>query len=222
MTWKQLFISSLGKKFIMGLTGLFLISFLIVHVGVNACIFVNDQGEAYNTAAHFMSHNWVLRIVEIGLFAGLLVHILQGLLLWKQNSGARPINYKVNAANENSRWYSRSMGLLGTLLLFFLIIHISKFFIDTKIALYSGDQPHNLFEEMKEEFSKWWVVVIYLIGVISLFWHLLHGFQSAFQTFGINHKKYTPIIKSIGIFYCVVVCLLFALMPIAFYLKWLE
>ncbi len=206
----------------MGLTGLFLISFLIVHVGVNACIFVNDQGEAYNTAAHFMSHNWVLRIVEIGLFAGLLVHILQGLLLWKQNSGARPINYKVNAANENSRWYSRSMGLLGTLLLFFLIIHISKFFIDTKIALYSGDQPHNLFEEMKEEFSKWWVVVIYLIGVISLFWHLLHGFQSAFQTFGINHKKYTPIIKSIGIFYCVVVCLLFALMPIAFYLKWLE
>ncbi|MEI7472833.1 MAG: succinate dehydrogenase cytochrome b subunit [Chitinophagaceae bacterium] len=222
MTWKQLFISSLGKKFIMGLTGLFLISFLIVHVGVNACIFVNDQGEAYNTAAHFMSHNWILRIVEIGLFAGLLVHILQGLLLWKQNSGARPINYKVSAANENSRWYSRSMGLLGTLLLFFLVIHISKFFIDTKIALYSGDQPHNLFEEMKEEFSKWWVVVIYLIGVISLFWHLLHGFQSAFQTFGINHKKYTPIIKSIGIFYCVVVCLLFALMPIAFYLKWLE
>jgi len=206
----------------MGLTGLFLISFLIVHVGVNACIFVNDQGEAYNTAAHFMSHNWILRIVEIGLFAGLLVHILQGLLLWKQNSGARPINYKVSAANENSRWYSRSMGLLGTLLLFFLVIHISKFFIDTKIALYSGDQPHNLFEEMKEEFSKWWVVVIYLIGVISLFWHLLHGFQSAFQTFGINHKKYTPIIKSIGIFYCVVVCLLFALMPIAFYLKWLE
>jgi succinate dehydrogenase / fumarate reductase cytochrome b subunit len=99
---------------------------------------------------------------------------------------------------------------------------LSFIFLDTKIALYSGDQPHNLFEEMKEEFSKWWVVVIYLIGVISLFWHLLHGFQSAFQTFGINHKKYTPIIKNIGIVYCVVVCLLFALMPIAFYLKWLE
>jgi succinate dehydrogenase / fumarate reductase cytochrome b subunit len=127
MTWKQLFTSSLGKKFTMGLTGLFLISFLIVHVGVNACIFVNDQGETYNIAAHFMSHNWILRIIEVGLFAGLLVHIVQGLLLWKQNRSARPIEYKVNAANENSRWYSRSMGLLGTLLLFFLVIHISRY-----------------------------------------------------------------------------------------------
>jgi succinate dehydrogenase / fumarate reductase, cytochrome b subunit len=226
MTFKQLFTSSIGKKLTMGLTGLFLITFLIVHAGVNSCIFVNDEGETFNKAAHFMSHNWVLRIMEVGLFIGLLVHIIQGLLLWKQNSAARPAKYAMSAANENSKWYSRSMGLLGTLLLFFLIIHVSKFFVGTKIAMYAdggvNDRSHNLYLEMKEEFQKWWVVAIYCFGVISLFWHLLHGFQSAFQTLGINHKRYTPIIKTIGVGYTVIICLLFLLMPIAFFFGWLQ
>lgn len=118
------------------------------------------------------------------------------------------------------------MGLLGTLLLFFLIIHVSKFFVSTKIALYGeggiNDASHNLFLEMQEEFKQWWVVVIYILGIISLFWHLLHGFQSAFQTLGINHKKYTPIIKMIGVGYTIIICVLFALMPLAFYFKWIE
>ncbi len=223
MTWKSFFTASIGKKFAMGLTGLFLISFLIVHAGVNSSIFVNDNGDTFNTAAHFMSHNWVIRIMELGLFAGLFLHIIQGLLLWKQNNAARPIKYDRSDANKNSTWYSRSMGLLGTLLLFFLIIHISKFFVDTKIALYgSGDGEHNLYLSMKEEFSKWWIVVIYIAGVASLFWHLLHGFGSAFQTLGVNHKRYTPIIKSIGIGYTVIICLLFASMPLAFYFNWIQ
>ena len=211
MTFKHLFSSSIGKKLTMGLTGLFLVTFLIVHAGVNACIFINDGGETFNAAAHFMSHNWVIRIMEIGLFAGLIAHIVQGLLLWKQNTAARPTKYVMSAANENSKWYSRSMGLLGTLLLFFLIIHISKFFWDTKVALYTAgganDASHNLFLDMKEEFQKWWVVLIYSLGVISLFWHLLHGFQSAFQTLGINHKRYTPLIKTIGVGYTFIICL---------------
>ncbi len=221
MTFKQLFTSSIGKKFTMGLTGLFLVTFLIVHAGVNACIFVSE--ETFNTAAHFMSHNWVVRVLEIGLFAGIFLHIIQGLMLWRQNSVARPVGYSVSAANENSKWYSRSMGLLGTLLLFFLIIHISKFWTDTKAALYlHGDAEHNLYQSMKAEFSKWWIVVIYELGVVSLFWHLLHGFQSAFQTIGVNHKRYTPIVKNIGAVYSVIICILFALMPLAFFLGWIN
>lgn len=223
MTWKSFFTSSIGKKFAMGLTGLFLITFLIVHAGINSCIFLNDGGETFNAAAHFMSHNWIIRFMEIGLFAGLFIHIIQGLILWRQNKKARPVAYAVNAESTNSKWYSRSMGLLGTLLLFFLIIHISKFFVSTKIALYgSGDEEHNLYYQMKEEFANWWVVVIYLIGVASLFWHLLHGFSSAFQTLGINHKRYTPVIKAAGAAYSVIICILFALMPLAFYLEWIE
>jgi succinate dehydrogenase / fumarate reductase cytochrome b subunit len=221
MTWKLFFTSSIGKKLLMGLTGLFLILFLIVHAGVNACIFLNDNGETFNEVAHFMSHNWILRFLELGLFAGLILHIIQGLMLWKQNRQARPVGYLMNKAEKNSTWYSRSMGILGTLLLLFLIMHLAHFFVGTKVALYGGDQPHNLFEEMKEVFSQEWVVALYLVGIIALFWHLYHGFQSAFQTLGMNHKKYTPIIKAAGTGYAVIICLLFALMPLAVYLNWI-
>lgn len=221
MTWKQIFTSSIGKKITMALTGLFLIIFLIVHAGVNASVFLNDNGETFNTIARFMSHNWILRFLEVGLFVGLILHMVQGLMLWAQNRAARPVAYHTNKPQMNSTWYSRSMGILGTLLLLFLIMHISHFFVGTKVALYGGDQPHNLYEEMKLVFSEWYIVLLYMIGLIALFWHLLHGFQSAFQTFGLNHKKYSPIIKTAGAAYSVIICVLFALMPLAFYFQWI-
>jgi succinate dehydrogenase / fumarate reductase cytochrome b subunit len=84
-----------------------------------------------------------------------------------------------------------------------------------------NDATHNLFEEMREYFKQSWVVIAYIAGVASLFWHLLHGFQSAFQSLGINHKKYSPIIKAAGIGYTIIVCVLFALMPLAFYFEWI-
>jgi succinate dehydrogenase / fumarate reductase, cytochrome b subunit len=222
MTFKQLFNSSIGKKLTMGLTGLFLVTFLIVHAGVNSCIFLNDGGETFNKAAHFMSHNWVIRILEVGLLAGFAIHIIQGLILWRQNEKARPNKYAVSNANQNSKWYSRSMGLLGTLLLFFLIVHMSKFWVETKAALYVHQTEHDTYASMKPYFQQWWVVLIYTLGVISLFWHLLHGFQSAFQSLGINHKRYTPIIKTIGVGYTVIICLLFLAMPLGFYFGWLQ
>lgn len=206
----------------MAFTGISLVLFLIVHAGINSCIFLNDGGETFNTVAHFMSHNWIMRFLEIGLFGGLALHIVQGLMLWSQNRKARPVQYAINAASKNSTWYSRSMGILGSLLLIFIIIHLADFFVGTKIALYSGDRPHNLFEEMKHVFSNLWVVIVYLLGVAALFWHLYHGFQSAFQTLGIHHKKYTPIIQNIGVAYSIIICLLFMLMPIAMYLGWIE
>lgn len=222
MTWKQFFTSSIGKKFTMAFTGLFLITFLIVHAGVNSCIFLNDNGATFNTVAHFMSHNWIVRFLEIGLFAGLILHIIQGLILWKQNRDARPVGYYMNKAERNSTWYSRSMGILGTLLLLFLIMHISHFFVGTKVALYSGDQPHNLFEEMKLVFSAWWLVLLYVLGIIALFWHLLHGFQSAFQSLGLNHKRYNGIIKFAGMAYTIIICTLFVLMPLSIYFGWIQ
>ena len=75
---------------------------------------------------------------------------------------------------------------------------------------------------MKLVFSEWYIVALYMVGLIALFWHLLHGFQSAFQTFGLNHKKYTPIIKAIGAGYSVIICVLFALMPLSFYFQWIA
>lgn len=209
--------SSIGKKLVMGLTGLFLISFLIVHVGINSCIFVNDGGETFNAAAHFMAHNIVIRIMEIGLFGGLLLHIFQSLMLTLENRKARPVGYAKIDGAANSKWYSRSMGILGSLLLIFLVVHLSNFWIDTKIAVFKH-QEHNTFEEMKVVFSNWYIVAIYLLGVGSLLFHILHGFPSAFQTLGINHKKYTPLIKKVGVAFAIIVCLLFAAMPITMFL----
>jgi succinate dehydrogenase / fumarate reductase, cytochrome b subunit len=205
----------------MAFTGLFLILFLIVHAGINACIFLNDDGETFNQVAHFMSHNWIMRFLELGLFAGIIIHIIQGLILWKQNRSARPVPYYKNKAETNSTWYSRSMGLLGTLLLLFLVVHIADFYVESRVALYDGDRPHDLYEEMREVFKSGWVVIIYMVGLVALYWHLLQGFQSAWQTLGINHKRYTPIIKALGAGYSILICLLFALMPIAFYFEWL-
>jgi succinate dehydrogenase cytochrome b subunit len=232
MTWKQFFASSLGKKFTMGLTGLFLITFLIVHCSINVmAILFDDGGQTFNHWAHFMGSNLIIRIMEIGLFVGLILHIVQGLMLWGQNTKARPIKYAVNDASSNSKWYSRSMGLLGTLILLFLIIHLYNFWIPSRfggsfgihklneITLpdYNDQQVHDLFAEMINVFSHWWIVIIYVLGVFSLAWHLLHGFQSAFQTFGINHKRYTPIIKVIGIAFSIIVPLVFAIIPVVLY-----
>ncbi len=235
MTSKQFFASSIGKKITMALTGFFLISFLIVHCAINAMIFFNDGGQTFNHWGHFMGSNLIIRTAEIGLFVFLLIHIIQGLLLWKQNRSARPVKYIVTKPNENSKWYSRSMGLLGTLILIFLILHLYHFWTpsrfggianvrpleETTLADYNNQSVHDLYKEMLQVFQdNLLIVVVYVLGVISLCWHLLHGFQSAFQTFGWNHKKYTPLIKSLGVAYSIIICLLFAMMPIAIYLHW--
>ncbi|MEP7109093.1 MAG: succinate dehydrogenase cytochrome b subunit [Ferruginibacter sp.] len=237
MTWKHFFTSSIGKKITMGLTGLFLITFLIVHCGINSMIFFNDDGETFNHWGHLMGSNLIIRTMEIGLFVFLLLHVVQGLILWSQNRNSRPVKYILNNPGSNSKWYSRSMGLLGTLILIFLIIHLYHFWTpsrfgglgniqpleETTLAGYNNQDVHNLYKEMLIVFrNNIAVVVVYLLGVISLCWHLLHGFQSAFQTFGINHKKYTPIIKAVGVGYSLIICLLFALMPVAIYLNWIR
>ncbi len=223
MNWKSFFSSSIGKKLIMGLTGISLVLFLIVHSSVNGMIFFNDNGETFNIYAKFLSHNFIMRIVEIGLFVGLFLHILQGLTLWYQNSKSRPTKYAVTPGNSTSKWYSRSMGILGSLLLLFLVVHLSQFWLGTKNALYiTHNEEHNLYNEMMNAFQQEWIVVTYLLGVVALFWHLVHGFPSAFQTLGFNSPKYNGMIKTIGWVYSTLVCGAFALMPLAFYFHWIQ
>jgi succinate dehydrogenase / fumarate reductase cytochrome b subunit len=236
MKWKQFFTSSIGKKFVMGFTGFFLITFLIVHCFINGMIIFSDSGETFNHWASFMGTNWIIRAMEIGLFAGLILHIVQGLALWVQNRRARPVRYAVNNPSSSSTWYSRSMGLLGTLILIFLVVHLYHFWTPSRfggmlgvhslekvtLASYNGQEVHNLYAEMLIVFKNLWIVIVYVLGMISLAWHLMHGFQSAFQTFGINHKKFTPMIKSMGVVYSIVIPLLFALMPISIYLNWIH
>jgi succinate dehydrogenase / fumarate reductase cytochrome b subunit len=212
--------SSLGKKIIMGITGLFLISFLLIHCLINAFIFVNDGGLLFNEGAHFMGHTVIIRVMEVVLFIGFFVHIAQSLFLTIENRKARPVKYAVEAGGQNSKWYSRSMGLLGTLLLLFLIIHLAHFWVKSRVTGISGldsNGHENLYAIMQEVFQNLWVVIVYVLGCISLAYHLMHGFQSAFQTLGLNHPKYTPVIKSVGFWFSIIISLVFAAMPIAMY-----
>jgi len=221
MTWKQMFTSSVGKKLVMGFTGIFLILFLVVHVALNACIWAMDGGEMFNKGAHFMGSNVVPRILEIGLFAGIILHIVQGYMLEMQNRKARGTKYAIDYGNKGSKWYSRSMALLGTLLLMFLIMHMYHFWLPNRSAQgFLLGEEINLFETMKEVFSNVIVVIAYVLGCISLGYHLAHGFQSAFKTIGVHNKRYHAMISSIGYAFATIVPLGFAMMPISFYLGW--
>jgi succinate dehydrogenase / fumarate reductase cytochrome b subunit len=220
MNWKQYFSTSVGKKLQMSLTGIFLILFLIVHCYINAQIFYNDGGVRFTEAGHFMATNFVIRVIEIGLFAFLFLHIIQGLLLWSKNKSKRKVGYSVNAGGKTSPWYSRSMALLGTLILLFLIIHISKFWGPNRYNQTFHGEELNLYAMMREEFQTTWVVIVYLFGCIALGWHLVHGFYSSFQTLGLGTARYKGIIKTIGVAFSIIVPLIFALMPIAFKMHW--
>ncbi len=211
----------------MSLTGIFLISFLVVHVGINACIWANDGGQMFNLAAHFMSATVVIRILEVGLFVGLILHIMQGLVLEFQNRSRRKNGYAVPLGNKGSKWYSRSMGLLGTLLLFFLIVHLSEFwgpsrFTDLPTTNYNGKEVADQYAEIIRVFQNPVVVAFYILACLSLLYHLLHGFQSAFRTLGVPNGKYISLVKTTGVGFSVIVSLAFAMMPISVYLGWIS
>ncbi len=234
MKWSELFTSSVGKKIIMGLTGLFLITFLVVHAGINACIWANDGGEMFNKAAHFMGSTIVIRIVEVGLFVIFFIHIIQGYVVSAKNAKTRTVSYAVGYG-KGSKWYSRSMGFLGTLILLFLIMHIYHFWTPSRlggiasihslepVTYQDGKEIHNLYAEMLKVFQgNIWIVILYVAGCISLAYHLMHGFQSAFRTLGLHNNRYISIIKATGYGFSIIVPLVFAMMPVSIYLLWVS
>lgn len=236
MKWSEFFTSSVGKKLVMALTGLFLIIFLVVHVGLNACVFADllddsDNGEIFNIAAHFMGAYYVIRIAEIGLFLFFIIHIVQGFALEAQNRSKRKVGYNVGMGSKGSAWYKKSMGLLGTLLFLFLVMHISHFWVPSRITQDTLEEVtynnsslpiHNLYAKMIEVFQNPIIVLLYVIGCISLAWHLMHGFQSAFRTVGVHNKKWMAVVKGLGVAFSIIVPLLFALMPVSMYFGWVN
>jgi succinate dehydrogenase / fumarate reductase cytochrome b subunit len=224
MNWKHYFSSSIGKKIVVGATGLFLIVFLVVHCYVNAMIFWPDNGVHFTEAAKFMGGNVAIRIIEVGLFAALIAHAFQGLALSSQNMKRRTQKYAVSAGNKTSKWYSRSMGLLGTLILMFLVLHLADFWAPNRYGQFMDPnwKDTDLYVKMLARFTQLWVVIVYVAGCISLAWHLMHGFYSSFQTFGLATHKYKKMIKSIGVAFAIIVPLIFAAMPISVYMGWIH
>ena len=218
--------SSIAKKFVMSVTGLFLIVFLLAHLAGNLALLKCDGGEAFNVYAHFMKHNILIVLSEFVLAAGFLFHIVQGIMLVVQNRAARPIQYAKDKAETKSK-YSKYMGPLGVAILVLLIIHLLDFFAYKYTAdlmggvgmkTYEGVEMADLATLVYAKFESPLYVLLYVVFMLVLAFHLHHGFHSAFQSLGLNHKKYNPLIKTIGTVYAIVVPLAFALIPILIYL----
>lgn len=253
----QTFSSSLGKKLIMALTGLFMCTFLVVHLVGNLQLFKDDDGQAFNSYAYFMTHFTPIKVVSYLLYTSIIVHAIYALVLTTKNKKARTVGYAMQNGSANSPWTSRNMGILGTVLLLFIVVHMNTFwaqyhwgtlpharyetslsnpkqitvtslpFDQTQAAFTDYIDPVNdthvviskdLYRIVAAAFSQWWYVLLYVISMAALSFHLIHGFSSAFQTLGWDHKKYTPLIKCIGIWgFGVLIPLGFAAMPIYFF-----
>ena len=248
--------SSIGKKVVMALTGLFLCSFLVVHLIGNFQLFKDDGGYAFNNYAVFMTSFPAIKVLSYVTYFFILYHAFLGIYLKKKNLEARPINYVVTKGNQ-STWYSRQMALLGTIVFVYIVIHMANFwykyhFNDMPFTQYTenlktGQVEYNtleagytqdvkqmvtyneeagtktttvkdLYQVTRLAFQNIGLVLIYVISMIALGYHLMHGFQSAFQTFGLRHSRYKPFIKSFGKWvFGILIPLGFAAIPVVIY-----
>jgi succinate dehydrogenase / fumarate reductase, cytochrome b subunit len=252
--------SSLGRKVLMSLTGLFLCTFLIVHVSGNLQLFHNDQGLAFNQYSVFMTTFFPIKVISYLLYISIILHVVSGIRLTLKNRQARPVGYSAPKDPRSSTFASKNMALLGMIVLIFLVTHLANFwykykFGETPWSEYRVDvstgelvspkteymadsrtvpfeqivsepgQPivksvvvKDLYRVVEEAFRIPWLVVLYLIGLIALAYHLVHGFQSGFQSLGLRHPAYTPLIKGVGIWiFGIIIPLLFAAMPVYFF-----
>ena len=252
---KPVLTSSLGKKLIVSLTGLFLCTFLIIHLIGNLQLFKDDAGYAFNKYAYFMTHFTPIKVVSYLLYTSIIVHAVYALVLTLKNKSARPVAYNQYEGKANSAWNSRNMGILGTVLLVFLVTHMQNFWFQYKFGttpyveyhtdLATGNQEiistedlpadfngyveysnagietiksKDLYKQVAVTFKNPILVGLYILGMAALSFHLIHGFQSAFQTIGFNHRRYVGIIRWLGVWiFGILIPIAFAAMPLYFY-----
>ncbi|HNG89951.1 MAG TPA: succinate dehydrogenase cytochrome b subunit [Saprospiraceae bacterium] len=227
MSWLSKFLSSsIGQKVIMSLTGLFLMLFLVVHLIGNFQLLKSDGGEAFNTYSYFMTHNPLIKIISYTLYAFILWHAVQGLRLWLSNRAASGGGRYGVTHVRSSETSSRNMAWLGIVIFVFLLLHMWQFWFQmhfgtmSEVNVSAYDHPvKDLYSPVYAAFQNTGYVVFYVISMVVIAFHLWHGFWSSFQTLGINHRRYTPLIKGIGYLYSIGVPLGFALIPLWVYLK---
>ena len=203
----------------MAATGLFLCAFLVEHLYGNLLLFYNDGGQAFIEYSHDAVHSILIRTIEVVLFVAIIIHVVQAVYLTKQNSDARPVKYAMYKVGETSNWFSRNMGITGSVILFFIVVHLWHFFVPYRITGTVGDGGEmNVAQAVKVAFQSGWYVLLYVVSVLFLSFHLNHGFQSAFRSLGLNNRTYEKILSLTGSFFAfVVVGIGFASFPILFY-----
>lgn len=226
MNWfLRVLTSSIGQKIVMSLTGLFLISFLFVHLSGNLQLLKDDGGEAFNLYAKLMTSNPLIKFISYGLYAFILIHTIQGITLWVKNRTARGKDkyaVKTTRTVDTAAFPAVNMAWLGIIIFAFIVLHMYQFWLQMKLGsidyvMIEGKEVKDLYSLVVVAFNDPIYVTIYVISMIVVAFHLWHGFQSSFQTLGLNHKKYTPVIQAVGKIYSVLVPAGFALIPIYMY-----
>jgi succinate dehydrogenase / fumarate reductase cytochrome b subunit len=178
--------SSLARKWVMALSGLFLVIFLTQHFVINITSVIAP--DTFNQWSHFMGYNPLVQFVaQPILIGGLIIHFFMGIVLDFQNRKARPIKYAKFSGNANSSWVSRNMVITGLVVLAFLGLHMYDFWVHEMTVKYIDVQPEDptrYLPELKEKFVPFWRTVIYVVANILLAMHLWHGFNSSFQSMG--------------------------------------
>jgi len=199
--------SSIGRKVLMALSGFFLLFFLLQHMSINLISVFSEEG--FNAASHFMGYNPVVQFVLQPILAfGVIFHLAMGIYLEIQNSKARTTKYKDYRGAENATWMSRNMIITGLTILAFLLLHFFDFWfheLAEKYVHFAPEDPTRYYGELQAKFTELWRVIAYSVCFVLLALHLLHGFQSAFQSVGFRHNKYTPVIKKLGNIYGIAV-----------------
>lgn len=204
--------SSIGKKLVMAITGVALMLFLIIHLAGNMSLYGGK--DAFNNYVGLLEHiKPFIRVIEVILALVFVFHIFNGVRLWIENKQARPQGYSVNGSRKNTDVFSRTAFITGSIVFIFLVIHLQTIWYKFN---YSGTEL-DLYTITTEWFQVWWYAALYFIAVLLLGFHLNHGFQSAFQTFGWNHKKYFPFIEKLGTVYALIMTIGFGSIPVYFF-----
>jgi succinate dehydrogenase / fumarate reductase, cytochrome b subunit len=218
---------SIDRKFLMSITGLFMVLFVAVHLSVNILMIFDDSGELFNRTAHFMRNNVIVGIIEPLLGLGFFIHILWSFFLEYTNWKARPVPYKKNKPDKSVSWASRNMLVLGSLVLVFLIVHLMNFF---RVINFEPDTLRSVTVEGVEMEDTYSLVadlfknsilydLFYMLGGTLLGLHLSHGFWSAFQTLGLTDKRYMAGLKIAGKIFALIVAAGFSAIPLYFLIK---
>lgn len=208
--------STIGRKFLMALSAMFLLVFLLIHLSVNLLSIFSE--DAFNTASHFMGYNPLIQFVmQPVLVAGVIFHFVMGFVLEMKNKNARPVKYAVANNSGNSSWSSRNMIISGAVILAFLGLHMYDFWMHEMNYKYVEALSINetrYWEELHAKFADLWRVIFYAISFILLGLHLSHGFQSSFQSIGARHPKYLKCVNTLGTWYSILIPLGFIVVAV--------
>ncbi len=219
--------SVIGKKVLMALTGLFLVVFLMGHLAGNLQLFLGGEAGKlqFNEYAYFMTHNPAVKLLSYITYASIFVHVADAIVLSLANRKARPIGYAVaNANNANSHWTSRNMGILGTIVLAFIVIHMRNFWYEMHWGNLPVQFSQNYNKEIKDlhtivvaEFQEPFAVILYVLAMFGVGFHLYHGVASGFQSLGLGYKSIYGKMQLGGKIFAIVVPILFASIPLYIY-----